>query len=502
MPAEILRMPRLGETMEEGRLVAWTKRPGETFARGEVLAEVETDKTVVELPALADGRLVRTLVDAGDDVAVDAPIAEIETAADAAPGVLSDDAAGAGEGARGGDGEGAGEGAAGARRAGAPATGAPAVPEAPSTGEPGGKVRATPLARRLARRHGLSVAAIDGTGRRGRVEAADVLRHAGIVASRPQAEAAADASSPAHPPMPAQPPASAQPPMPAQPATPAQPPAPRQANGTDEALRAIPIFGGTMAVAVHGSPDAAPLLLLHGFSGFNGSWGAIPAMLAARGRLVVVPDLPAHGDTTLPAASPEDLAAPLPDLLAALAVAPERVEIVGHSLGGAVATRLAETLVSRGMPPHRLTLLAPAGMGREIDRGFVRALASEPTAGALAHLLRSVSVRDPGLSQEALEVRAAALAGGRLKALAGVLGHRSGQGIDIVPALRRLCGRIPIRIGFGVKDAIIPWTHVARAPSDAAVHLFENAGHMIHWDAPEELLRLLASPRDEAAGNG
>ena len=85
MPAEILRMPRLGETMEEGRLVAWTKRPGETFARGEVLAEVETDKTVVELPALADGRLVRTLVDAGDDVAVDAPIADDSAdAADAA----------------------------------------------------------------------------------------------------------------------------------------------------------------------------------------------------------------------------------------------------------------------------------------------------------------------------------------------------------------------------------------------------------------------------------
>src|SRR5688572_29154418 len=54
--AEIdLPLPRLGETMEEGRIVAWLKQPGDRFKRGEILLEVETDKTVVEVPALQDG---------------------------------------------------------------------------------------------------------------------------------------------------------------------------------------------------------------------------------------------------------------------------------------------------------------------------------------------------------------------------------------------------------------------------------------------------------------
>ena len=58
--AEIdLPLPRLGETMEEGRIVTWLKQPGDRFRRGEILLEVETDKTVVEVPALQDGVMVR-----------------------------------------------------------------------------------------------------------------------------------------------------------------------------------------------------------------------------------------------------------------------------------------------------------------------------------------------------------------------------------------------------------------------------------------------------------
>lgn len=507
MTTETLRMPRLGETMEEGRLVAWLKEPGESFVRGEVLAEVETDKTVVELPALADGRIVRALARPGDDVAVDAPIAEIEvTGGGPEPETLPSPEA------RGGGGPSQAPGAA-AATAGRPH-------------DAGVRVRATPLARRLARRHGVRLEALAGSGRRGRVEAADVLRHAGIgpgeasaaagphrlqagatapetsaraepAASRPVGGVASSATAPARAEW-RDAPAGGVREGESEPAAGTG----RTDDGSAGESLEIPLFGGTMTVALHGDPDGPPLLLLHGFSGFTGSWGGFPALLARRGLRVVVPDLPAHGATTLPAATPEDLAAPLPDLLAALSVRAERVEIVGHSLGGVVATRLAEALISRGTPPQRLTLLAPAGMGREIDRAFIRAMAAGPTAGALAHLLRKVAVRDPGLSAEILEARSQALQGGRLTALAGVLAHPSGQGADIVASLRRIAPRLSTRIGFGVKDEIIPWTHVARTPSAAAVHLFENAGHMIHWDAPEELAALLALPRDGTRGNG
>ena len=55
MTVEILTMPRLGETMEEGVLVGWLVAPGQSFRRGDPLVEIETDKTVAEFPALSDG---------------------------------------------------------------------------------------------------------------------------------------------------------------------------------------------------------------------------------------------------------------------------------------------------------------------------------------------------------------------------------------------------------------------------------------------------------------
>ena len=59
----ILKMPRMGETMDEGKLVAWLVQPGKAFKRGEPILEVETDKTIVEFPALGDGTLVESLVE-------------------------------------------------------------------------------------------------------------------------------------------------------------------------------------------------------------------------------------------------------------------------------------------------------------------------------------------------------------------------------------------------------------------------------------------------------
>ena len=66
----ILKMPRMGETMDEGKLVAWLVEPGVAFKRGDPILEVETDKTVVEFPALGDGTLVESLVEIGEMVDV------------------------------------------------------------------------------------------------------------------------------------------------------------------------------------------------------------------------------------------------------------------------------------------------------------------------------------------------------------------------------------------------------------------------------------------------
>ena len=74
-----LKLPRLGETMEEGGISKWLKKPGERFRRGETLAEIETDKTVVELPALVDGVMQEILAAEGTTVKVGEPICRYVT---------------------------------------------------------------------------------------------------------------------------------------------------------------------------------------------------------------------------------------------------------------------------------------------------------------------------------------------------------------------------------------------------------------------------------------
>jgi pimeloyl-ACP methyl ester carboxylesterase len=181
----ILTLPRLGETMEEARVTDWLVAPGQPFRRGQVLLEVETDKTVVEVPAMQDGVLVAQLVAPGEMVALDAPIAEV--AGDAAPPTPIPTPQGGGE-------------AQDPTDAACPVAGKPApmlpvgtAPAGPGTsppprGEgmggttPGGRTPASPAARRLARASGVDLAGVPGTGRRGRVTGADV-RGAGIRAT-------------------------------------------------------------------------------------------------------------------------------------------------------------------------------------------------------------------------------------------------------------------------------------------------------------------------------
>ena len=73
-----LTLPRLGETMEEGTVLAWSKITGEEYDRGDILLELETDKMVVEVPALEDGRILEILAEEGAVIGIGEPIARVE----------------------------------------------------------------------------------------------------------------------------------------------------------------------------------------------------------------------------------------------------------------------------------------------------------------------------------------------------------------------------------------------------------------------------------------
>ena len=72
-------MPALSPTMEEGTLAKWLIKEGDEFKRGSIIAEIDSDKTTVELPALEDGKLLKVLCNEGEEIEVGSEIAIFET---------------------------------------------------------------------------------------------------------------------------------------------------------------------------------------------------------------------------------------------------------------------------------------------------------------------------------------------------------------------------------------------------------------------------------------
>jgi pyruvate/2-oxoglutarate dehydrogenase complex dihydrolipoamide acyltransferase (E2) component len=73
-----VRMPSLGYGMESGKLASWLKQVGDAVERGEAIAEIETDKTTIEMESLAAGTLVEIVAEPGSDIAVGEVVAYLE----------------------------------------------------------------------------------------------------------------------------------------------------------------------------------------------------------------------------------------------------------------------------------------------------------------------------------------------------------------------------------------------------------------------------------------
>ncbi len=183
-------MPQMGYDMREGTVVRWHKQEGDAVNRGEVIADIETDKATVEFEAYTDGVLGRIVADEGIAVPVGNLIAIITAPGEAVPDADTDAAA-----------ENAAPEPAVAAAAAAPTTAAAATPPAASAASADdGRLRASPIARRLARERGLDLASLSGSGPNGRIVEQDVLNY------QPPAEpppAAAPETTPAPAPEPA-----------------------------------------------------------------------------------------------------------------------------------------------------------------------------------------------------------------------------------------------------------------------------------------------------------
>jgi len=175
--ADIVIMPKLGFDMAEGTLVRWVRQVGESVTKGEVLAEIETDKATVEVEAGFSGVVRRHVVEPGTSVPVGSAIAVIGSAdepIDLEAIARANAAVGAGE-------------VKAAAAAGAATPTAPAIPEPAAAAA--GRVNASPLARRLASEAGLDLASVRGSGVGGRITRKDIEAVRGAPSARPVAAA-------------------------------------------------------------------------------------------------------------------------------------------------------------------------------------------------------------------------------------------------------------------------------------------------------------------------
>ena len=163
--ATTITMPQLGETVTEGTVAQWLKKPGDRVEKYEAFVEISTDKVNAEVPAPVTGVIRELIVKEGETVPTGTPIAIIdevgaETPAPVGSGSPSEQVAAA---------------APIIAPAAAPANGA-SVTGANGTSNTGANgVRVSPAVRRLAREHGIDLARVDGTGDHGRITANDIL---------------------------------------------------------------------------------------------------------------------------------------------------------------------------------------------------------------------------------------------------------------------------------------------------------------------------------------
>lgn len=181
--ATIIEMPKLSDTMTTGTLAKWHKKEGDPVSSGDMIASVETDKATMELECFEDGVILKLYASEGDAVAVGAPVCAVGQKGEKAPGTESP-----------------------ANPAEAPATvetsaKSEAVSDTPSEPTPSAdtRIKASPLAKKIAAEKGVDISTITGSGPGGRIVREDVDKAAATPKEKPAPKAETKTPAPAAP---------------------------------------------------------------------------------------------------------------------------------------------------------------------------------------------------------------------------------------------------------------------------------------------------------------
>lgn len=231
------------------------------------------------------------------------------------------------------------------------------------------------------------------------------------------------------------------------------------------------------------------VVLLHGVGGSHAAWADIATQLATEAAIIAY-DLPGHGGSldAESARSPKRMAEAILADLRERGI--DRAHIVGHSMGGAVATLIALADPDR---VASLTLLAPGGYGEEIDAQLLRRFAAAQDAAEIRACLAAMS--GPGhivpdqVVTDAVAMRARP---GQLKKLAEIVaaitkGGRQG----VIPADLVAKLTMPVAVAWGVLDGVLPASQADSLPDYFDLHLAPVAGHMLIEEAPGLIVELV-----------
>jgi len=434
-------LPRLGGSELDGRVIAWRKSEGESFLAGDVLLEVETDKAIVEVPVSYDGVLKEQLVHIDQMIEFDQPLAMVDVDAFMVQkGTVDSDQTTAEKVAE------VSSQISSIRRGseGTLFTGTSEIGKAVSgDGQYNtliARTFASPAARSFAKASGVRIPP-SGSGVGGRVVLRDLERIAG-------------ASHTEH----------------------------RRVAATSIAQeRMVSTALGEMfmrSVNISESSSSTTIVLLHGIFGNADTWAGIFGRLGSAGQAVAAFDLPAHGRSPLSGMSIANMTTALKEAISRLPSGPK--VLVGHSLGGAIAALLAQQMPKGSV--SSLVLLAPAGLGTEINQGFIDGLLNSGSEIVVRRELAKLANQLPAISDEFLSNLMSKIQSGEkdLRFMARELCQDGVQQIDIRGVLEEL--PFPVTVFWGRQDQIIPWRHALNAPAKTALHLIAGVGHMPQWE--------------------
>ena len=262
-------------------------------------------------------------------------------------------------------------------------------------------------------------------------------------------------------------------------------------TGAEEAgdqVETVQVGELSIAFARQGSA-ARTAVLLHGFGGDLDNWLFNQGALSSD-RTVIALELPGHGRSTKAVGdgSFASMAEVVHDTLRELGVT--EADLVGHSMGGAIALHLARS------QPHlvcSLTLLASAGLGPEIDAVYLQGFTSSRSRRELKpHVLKlfgDESLVTRQLVEDLLKYKRLDGVQECLEALAGRLTDAGDHAEDA----RRIIDAVPTLVIWGADDRIIPAGHARDLPNQDRVHILDDTGHMVQMERASEVNRLITA---------